>query len=358
MLTHDEKKLHAAVLECAKDVTRSQRNLIRYLIQVESLRYYRKMNRRNLSEFIRKDLRIDGTYTYELVRVTEKALQFPVLAEALNSGKFGSCHASRIISTMNAENAAELVSFASCHSFRQVDEFMAKKNPNRRTRETGKWISEDQFRVSIVLSKEEYELMRSVQDGEAQCNRPAKMKDAVVAGLKDYLERRDRVKRAERAAKRIATQTAKRTADKRTTDQHTAAPTKQATTHPTMRSATQPPKQEVVSSPHKAALTKTTFQNVRTYSRVPFTAVQKHETYLRSGGRCSFHDHRGRCESRRYLHIHHKLSVKDGGTNDPANLVLLCSYHHDFVHQLSFAGLESEYSFSRVGEGRSMAATS
>ena len=37
------------------------------------------------------------------------------------------------------------------------------------------------------------------------------------------------------------------------------------------------------------------------------------------------------------LHLHHVVPVAKGGTDDPTNLVLLCSVHHALVHQTSFA---------------------
>lgn len=39
------------------------------------------------------------------------------------------------------------------------------------------------------------------------------------------------------------------------------------------------------------------------------------------------------CGARRHLHAHHVRHWADGGRTDVANLVLVCGYHHRFVHE-------------------------
>jgi len=58
----------------------------------------------------------------------------------------------------------------------------------------------------------------------------------------------------------------------------------------------------------------------------------------RDRGRCQFVDANGkRCENDRWIHQHHKIPVSLGGGNDHKNMISLCSFHHDLVHQLSFS---------------------
>ena len=39
------------------------------------------------------------------------------------------------------------------------------------------------------------------------------------------------------------------------------------------------------------------------------------------------------CRSSRWIHIHHILAREHGGTNEPSNLVCLCSAHHQALHR-------------------------
>ena len=49
----------------------------------------------------------------------------------------------------------------------------------------------------------------------------------------------------------------------------------------------------------------------------------------RDGGCCRFPG----CRSTRWLQVHHIQHWADGGTTDLDNLILLCGFHHRFVHE-------------------------
>ena len=57
----------------------------------------------------------------------------------------------------------------------------------------------------------------------------------------------------------------------------------------------------------------------------------------RDRGRCAFVGADGkRCASDRWVALHHRQHVENGGGNESVNLQTLCIYHHDLVHQLEF----------------------
>ena len=71
----------------------------------------------------------------------------------------------------------------------------------------------------------------------------------------------------------------------------------------------------------------------RKNKRAPIPAHIFHQVQLRDGRQCSYHDHKGqRCDSRRFLEIHHREPVSQGGGNELGNLQLLCSNHHKMCH--------------------------
>ena len=58
--------------------------------------------------------------------------------------------------------------------------------------------------------------------------------------------------------------------------------------------------------------------------RIPLPAKLKQAVQLRNQGQCTFeHYHFGRCQSRRWLEIHHKVPVSRGGENTLSNLQTL-----------------------------------
>jgi hypothetical protein len=49
----------------------------------------------------------------------------------------------------------------------------------------------------------------------------------------------------------------------------------------------------------------------------------------RDGGTCRFHG----CDNKQWLQVHHIVHWSKGGTTDLDNLILLCGFHHRFVHE-------------------------
>ena len=59
----------------------------------------------------------------------------------------------------------------------------------------------------------------------------------------------------------------------------------------------------------------------------------KHVINMRDQGQCTQVDKTGeRCESQRWLEIHHKIPIARNGTNDIWNLQTLCHAHHKQQH--------------------------
>jgi 5-methylcytosine-specific restriction endonuclease McrA len=62
-------------------------------------------------------------------------------------------------------------------------------------------------------------------------------------------------------------------------------------------------------------------------------AKTKHQVSLRDGAQCTYTDRGKRCETRRWLDVHHVIPREHGGTNELENLTTLCSAHHRMEHQ-------------------------
>lgn len=79
-------------------------------------------------------------------------------------------------------------------------------------------------------------------------------------------------------------------------------------------------------------------QPARAYQQIPPAVARM--VLRRDRGRCCVPG----CRSSRWIHIHHIVSRELGGTNDPSNLVCLCSSHHQSLHrnQISLTGTAPE----------------
>ncbi|MCB0392504.1 MAG: HNH endonuclease, partial [Bdellovibrionales bacterium] len=53
----------------------------------------------------------------------------------------------------------------------------------------------------------------------------------------------------------------------------------------------------------------------------------------RDQGQCRHHYPSGeRCNTKRWLHLHHKQPVSQGGDHSVENLISLCPAHHELAH--------------------------
>ena len=74
-------------------------------------------------------------------------------------------------------------------------------------------------------------------------------------------------------------------------------------------------------------------KNLRQIHRKSLPAYVIHQVHLRDKGRCTYYDASGeRCSSKRFLEIHHKKPISQGGDNSVDNLRLLCAGHHKVCH--------------------------
>jgi len=67
--------------------------------------------------------------------------------------------------------------------------------------------------------------------------------------------------------------------------------------------------------------------------RTAIPAEIAHKVHLRDQGQCRHHYPSGeRCNTKRWLHLHHKKPVSQGGEHSVENLISLCPAHHELAH--------------------------
>ncbi len=269
-----------------------------------------------------KCLRFTESTAYTFINVSRKTKEVPILLAALKEERFSVARASRITSVLNAEKAASLIDFAARHTSGETDLEVARlagKGKGEKTR-------------AVQVSAEVMELLKRAQSLLASRRRKhVPVDETLKLVLEDYLEHHDPVKRSVRIEKR---KNAKRNSVR--SESMCAKPQKfrQNFEQNFEHSECAPNQRTAERSSERTESTKLT--------RRPLTAVQKHAVFHRDGGRCTFVDTNGeRCPSDRWLATHHLRPVSRGGSNEPTNLTLLCAFHHDLVHQLSF-GLEGQ----------------
>ena len=298
-LSTAQLKLHNLAIELCAGHRRLEAEIVRLLLQIEKQKIFRVLGYSSLFNYAVKALDLSEATAYSFITVARKCGECPALFSSIESQHLSVSKASRIVSALSQENAAEL-EFAKTHSSRQIDLEVARSHPKKaKGRDRVKVLSGDEAELKCAIPCSALARLERVQSLlSSKLGRAASLGEALDLALGDCLEKRDPVAKAKRAQARQA---------------------KKAS-----RSAQTEKPQE------NSAQTRS--------GRVPLTAHEKHAVFARDEGRCTFVDPKTgqRCNNNRWTHTHHKIPVSQGGTNDPENLTTLCAAHHDLVHQLSF----------------------
>ena len=284
--------LHQTALTLAKTIKRSEAELLEVLMRRKAQGEFIKYDFLHLFDYAVRGLGLSASQAEYFNRVAEKASEVPELKVAIDSGTLTLSKARRIVPVITSANSSEWITKA-CELKQTVLEKAVKEvNPSAFIRERIKPVAKNRSELKLGVSDQAEKDFRRVQDILSQkLQRAASMEDVLEFMLKDVLERHDPVKKAERASSRKS--------------------------------------KPVPALP----------------GRRPIPKAVEYQVVRRDQGQCVHVDKSGRrCPSRRWLQIHHRVPVSQGGLNTVGNLVTLCGAHHGRVHQVRVSE-EPKYSF-------------
>jgi hypothetical protein len=192
------------------------------------------------------------------------------------------------------EKAPELwIEKAKTLTQKQVEWEVAREKPETLIIERIRPVAENLAEFKCGINREEEELVIRCRELASQSlGRQASFRETLKFMANDCLEKRDPIRKAQRAAER-----------------------KNKTSHKTFEN-----RQKVLSLR-------------RVNLRTPIPAAIKHQVALRDLKQCQHRERDGRqCSERQWTETHHIIEVADGGTNALENLTTLCSFHHDMQH--------------------------
>jgi len=293
-------KIHEECLKLCQGYVRREAPIVVLLQQVGETKLYKELEMRNLFTYAVKLCGLSEGAAYSFIAVGKKAKLHPCLQEAIVSRTLSVSKAIRIVSIICTENAEELVEFAKTHSSKEIEREVRRRNPKAVVRARIKPLTEDTDLLEAPIPRETTEHISRAQSLLAQkTSRHQGIPETLTYVFKEYVERHDPVRKAQRAQKRSETSAH---AEK-----------------------TYPPAS----------------------GRTSLTAAEKHVVDLRDQRRCTHIDPDGkRCNEDRWIHYHHIIHTSKGGSNHPDNITTLCSFHHDLVHQMVFP-MEGAKSFLR-----------
>jgi hypothetical protein len=286
--------LHEKALSLAKQYQLAQSKLLDVLQEIDNLKAFRHLGFGSLWDYCRLALKLSESDCSALIRVARTSHSVPELKEAVEQGLINLSAAKRVCSVIKPENKEEWLKKASELSQRELEMAIAEQQPRAVVRDRIRPLGENQLELKCALSCEAEKLLRRVQDLESKRTKQSvDLEHTLIAMANAYLQKHDpveRVKRVERAKRQVFSERFKKT---------------------------EQPKRPQNLSPVRPSM----------------PATITHAVHRRDEGQCVW-TYRGgnRCQSRRFVELHHIQPLSHGGEHLAHNIATHCSAHHKAIH--------------------------
>ena len=335
-----------------KELVRRQKEceveILLCLYEVRARRLDLKAGFSNTAEFCQEVFGMSAEVAWKKARAAKIIGPFPKLFELLKEGKTHVSHIAMVANRITQANCRKIYEFLPGASKRDLQFFLDRLLPDGSMRNM-----EPTIEVKIRVSREFLEKLDHAAGLLAKTGSGAVANRAKVleSGLDALIEKRDPVKRAERASAR---------ARKKLESSHglpTSGPgsSEKATRGlPTSGSGSSEEATQGLpvggpgSSEDAAVDPGSTHSRPRPpVPRPPIPAKVKHHVFLRDKGRCTYVSSDGRrCSERSFLHLDHITPWCLGGSHRAENLRTLCANHNNFQAEVV---LGQDFMRQRVG---------
>ncbi|MCM2280787.1 MAG: HNH endonuclease [Bdellovibrionaceae bacterium] len=276
-------------------------------------------------------LKLFEAQSYAYITVARKARELPQLQEAIVSGELTVSKAVRITSVINEQTQEKWIGLALELPKRDLEREVARENPRAVRPEQARFLDAHTLQLQTPISEAGYKKLERARELMASGDGEWLSLETVIERLAElYLERKDPVRKAERAHLR---------------ETHTL-PGNSARAMPQAEKAN--PSLSVDSDVvPNSAQARSEEQNLKPVSPVnaetlstsgaALPAAVAHQVHLRDRGRCQARLPDGAlCGSSLWVELHHIQPRSQGGRNVADNLTTLCRAHHQAWHAGAF----------------------
>ncbi len=284
-LSEVSREIHENALLRAKKYLVAEAELLDAIMQVDRDETYRKLGEAFLTPYCEKYLGLSHEVAANFVRVARKSQEIPALQKAVKEG-LSITKAKAIVSVLTEANHQDWIEKAQTLTKGKLEKEVAKTSPSPSKPEKAKPTGENRTRLEFELSDEDMALQKRATDLLcAKLGRPPTLNQVQRALLEEFLKHHDPVKKAQRAHSR------------------------KDRSRERLRGQAENKKQAI-------------------------PAAVKHEVNQRDQGQCQAKLPDGtHCRGTRWVELHHVIPRARGGTDNPKNLVTLCSAHHRMWHR-------------------------
>jgi hypothetical protein len=347
------EQIHARALEVVSRYKRTEAELIEVLQLAEKHQVHELRGHTSLYSYAVSELGLGEHAAYNLITVSRKATQVPELKTQLELGAITLSKARRISAVMTSENQSEWLEKAATLTSRELEKEIARVRPKEATPERATYVSENQIKLEFGLSEEVFSRLKRSQDILCQSRKKhVSFEEALDIVNSEFLERHDPIEKASRHQSRQEVrshQNQNASIDQNETIEKIGAKAESQTSPNENESKAeiqqQFAKQQVLGPALAKKLTPATRQALTSKPalvtrreasrRKALPAHVRHQVNFRDKRRCQHVLPNGlRCRQSRWVEIHHKIPVHQGGKDIPENLITLCSAHHRVVHDV------------------------
>jgi len=289
MQTH--QIIHQKLVQAVKNLRKNEAEILDLIAQADQTKdFLMLMQYPSLFSYCVKEVGLTDAEAYNFLALYKKSKEIPALTEAIQSGEVSVSKLRHICPVINQENQNHWIEKAKSETNKKLIDEVAKVSPYTKKREVLKPAGEGVKRLSLDVSPELMETLLRLQEVLKLDN----LTQVIEVAAKETLERKDPVKKADRAEAR---------AKKKETD-------------------------EVVPEAESVAR--------QERKKLPMHLV--HAVNRRDRGQCCYYGMRNnRCDSRHRVEIHHIEPISRGGKDTMENLVTLCHDHHKLIHETFFS---------------------
>ena len=252
-------------------------------------------------EDLAKRLGLTANQYWKRAQAGRVLFRHPEFIDLITKGETHVSHIAILASKITAANKEVFLKEICGKSEREIRELAASVNKDGSRIEIEPTID-----IKLSLTKAQLALLERAREVLSANGLVPSEEDVVIKALNDLIEKRDPMKKAERALlrkeKKEASTSAPKSDDRINIDKSVTP---------------------IINTPPPSSSLKTLARYV--------PAEQKHQVYQRDKGHCAFIDHRGRpCLSTTTLQVDHVIPVALNGSNEIQNLRLLCREHNVF----------------------------
>lgn len=321
-------EIHQAALQAAKDCKRAEARLLEVLIDVEKELVYVDLGFSSLFDYSIKALQLSECVAYSAIAIARKTTDIPKLLASIGSGTVTLSKARKIVSVITPQNQDAWIQKAATLTSRELEREVAKVNPRAALRDRAKFVSGDTLELSFAVNEKVLDRLLRARDLVSRSKGGAASYERTLETLLDfYLHKHDPLLKAERAATRSAADVVapanSSESNRATQSEFCGVDESRLTRDQNTIKRTNPINKQfpgTVHSPRRSAI----------------PASVKHTVRRRDQDRCQYIGLNGtRCQEKRWIELHHKIAMHQGGAHESDNLISLCSKHHRQLHRMT-----------------------